>query len=146
VLLLMAVAARCCVLLEGAMPASPSISSGRVIGRFGGGGQGSSSLPLARHGGENGRGFCTCDCCCSDLLLGSSGDSTRRFITAAISPSSLQIERRSLQPLASATVYSDQRLQVFFNLQAAMPLWKPYGYSAVCSRLPVPSGLVPHRR
>jgi hypothetical protein len=120
VLLLMAVAARCCVLLEGAMPASPSISSGRVLGRFGGGGQGSSSLPLARHGGENGRGFCTCGCCCPDLSLGSSGASTRRFITAAISPLFLQIERRSLQPLASATVYYGRCLQVLFNLYAAL--------------------------
>jgi hypothetical protein len=52
-------------------------------------------------------------------------------------------EWRPLSPLASVTAYSGWRLQVFFNLQAFTPLWRPFGSSAAGSRLTIPSGSVP---
>jgi hypothetical protein len=36
-------------------------------------------------------------------------------------------ERRPLPPLASATVSSGRRLKVVFNLQAFMPMRRPFG-------------------
>jgi hypothetical protein len=62
---------------------------------------------------------------------------------AAISPSFFGVERRPLPPLALATGITGQRLMDFFNLQAQMPLRRPFSDDAVGSRLSSPSGSVP---
>jgi len=144
VLFLLAVAARCCGWPAGALPASPSISSSLVCGGFGGRGPGAIPLLLARHGGEDGGGSGAAGGCWPDLQLGSSRASPGSFFTAAFSPAYLKVDGRPLPPLALATeAFPGRRPMVLDNLQAATPLWRPYGYSAVGSRLPVPSGIVP---
>jgi hypothetical protein len=114
------------------------------FGRFGGGGRGSGALAFARRGGEGSGTLDASGCWWSILPQGSSAASLWRFITpASFSLSSLMVERRPLQPTASVTVISGRRTKVFINLQAVMPLQRPFGFGAVSSRLLVPSGFVP---
>jgi hypothetical protein len=71
-----------------------------------------------------------------EVVLGS-------FFTPAASSVYFMAKWWLLPPLASAMVSSGWRLQVIFNLQALMPLRRPFGTSAAGSRLTAPSGSVP---
>lgn len=99
-------------------------------------------LLLARHGGENRKGFQDFGCWKLDLRQGRSCASLGRVITAVFSPSFFRAEWRLLPPRALATVYSGQRLKDI-NLQAFMPHRRPSGDDVVGSHLSAPSGNVP---
>ena len=75
---------------------------------------------------------------------GRSVASPRSALTAALSSSlSFMAEGRPLLPSTSGTVSPGRSLKVIFNLQAVVPLWRPLRLDAACSRLFVPSGVVP---
>lgn len=79
-----------------------------------------------------------------DLQQGSMCASLGRFLTAAVPSSFTKVEGRPLLPRALVTVgSSSRRHQVLINHQVAMPLRRPSVFGAACSRLLVPSGLVP---
>lgn len=76
----------------------------------------------------------------SHLQQGNSSASSRRFTTAPLSPYSTA-EGRPLQPRAAATNHG--RPQDFNNLQAFLPVRRPFGLAVVGSHLHTPSGFVP---
>ena len=97
-----------------------------------------------RHGGEEGGVLPICACYLLDSRQGRSSASLGSFLTVAFLPSPFNmVGRRPLPPVALATAYSGQRLMVFYNLLADMPIWRPSSYGAACSRPLVPSGVVP---
>jgi hypothetical protein len=104
----------------------------------------SSKVPVSfRHGGVKGGIFGACNSWCSELQLGSSSASLGSCNTATNPSSFFKVEWRPLPPPTSVTAASGRRQMVILNLLAVMPYRRPFGYSVVCSRLPVPSGFVP---
>jgi hypothetical protein len=78
------------------------------------------------------------------LHLGSREAAPGSVLTAApCQPLYLEVVGRPLPPSSSATVSPGRRQQVFFNLQAKMPLRRPFSSGAEGSRRPTPSGFVP---
>jgi hypothetical protein len=66
-----------------------------------------------------------------------------RFTAALCSPPSFMVEWRPLPPRLSAAVLPDRQAMAFFNLQASLPLRRPFYSSAACSRRRIPSGSIP---
>ena len=58
-------------------------------------------------------------------------------------PPSLMVEGRLLPPSPPVTALSGRRQTVNINLQAVVPIWRPFCSGAVGSRRLAPSGLVP---
>ena len=123
--------------------AGHSVNKGGFLCRSEAGGQGTSSSFSALHGGEMGRRCPRFGCWLLDLQQGSTSAALGSFITAAASSSFFLVDGRPLPPQVSVTVVTDRCQVDIYNLQADMPLRRPFGSSAVRSRLPVPSGLVP---
>jgi hypothetical protein len=80
----------------------------------------------------------------SGLWLGSREAAPGSVPTAAPCQSLYsKVVGRPLPPSSLATASPGRRQQVFFNLQAKMPLRRPFSSSAEGSRRPTPSGFVP---
>lgn len=120
-------------------------SSIRFVYRKLSGGSVDLGFSFAARLGDEGRGESRmCALLLLDLHQGSSCASPGSFLTATnLSSLFKMVERRPLPPSTSATVVSGRRHKDIFNLQASMPLRRPFSCGAVCSRLPVPSGVVP---
>lgn len=96
------------------------------------------------HGGKERGVLPICACFLLDSRQGRSSASLGSFLTVAFLPSPFNlVGGRPLPPVALASAYSGQRLMVFYNLLAVMPIWRPTSYGAACSRPLVPSGVVP---
>jgi hypothetical protein len=113
------------------------------IGRSGGHAWDFEATSASHRGGELGGTLLPPSSWRLHLQQGRTTASPGRFPTAASSSAFSMVERRPLHPQAAVTAASGRRLQVFINLQASLPLRRPSGDGAACSRLHVPSGLVP---
>lgn len=121
----------------------PSIKLGS--GGFDNGGRSCGSPLFSCHGGEEGWGSHGGGCWWLDLRQRRGSSPLGSFPTPTTTASSVysMAKRRPLPPLAPVTASLGRIPLVVFNLQAFVPLRRPFGFSTGCSRLIAPSGIVP---